>query len=468
MKRSLILAALVAAAPWLGAATPKYGSALIRNVPPVRQKPDFCGEACVEMYLRKLGHAVDQDRVFNVSGTDPELGRGCTTKELATALRRFGFDVGPVWARIAADKAAAGLEAQWRALHVDLLAGIPSIVCTRYNDTPDASEHFRLILGYDADKDEVVYHEPAKANGAYRRMGRPTFLKLWPLKYQRREWTVIRLRLEPNKISLGKRPPGLQPADFAQHIMRLRKRLDKKTFTIVVRRPFVVIGDESAAVVKRRAEGTVKWSVDSLKESYFAKDPDHIIDIWLFKDKKSYQSNTRKFLGEVPSTPFGYYSSSNRALVMNIATGGGTLVHEIVHPFIAANFPDCPSWFNEGLASLYEQCGSSNGRITGYTNWRLAGLQKVIRAGTLPSFKELTASDSEFYGMDRGDNYAQARYLCYYLQERGLLRRFYREFRQHCKKDPGGFKTLARVLGEKDMTAFEKKWKAYVLKLRFR
>jgi len=28
------------------------------------------------------------------------------------------------------------------------------------------------------------------------------------------------------------------------------------------------------------------------------------------------------------------------------------LVHEIVHPFMRANFPECPAWFNEGLASL--------------------------------------------------------------------------------------------------------------------
>ena len=25
-------------------------------------------------------------------------------------------------------------------------------------------------------------------------------------------------------------------------------------------------------------------------------------------------------------------------------TGGGTLVHEIVHPFLRANFPECPAW----------------------------------------------------------------------------------------------------------------------------
>ena len=48
---------------------------------------------------------------------------------------------------------------------------------------------------------------------------------------------------------------------------------------------------------------------------------------------------------------------------MNISTGGGTLVHEIVHPFIQSNFPNCPSWFNEGLGSLYEQCRERNGKI---------------------------------------------------------------------------------------------------------
>ena len=76
-------------------------------------------------------------------------------------------------------------------------------------------------------------------------------------------------------------------------------------------------------------------------------------------------------------------------VVMNIATSGGTLVDEIVHPYMAANFPECPSWFNEGLASLYEQCGEENGRIHGDTNWRLAGLQKAIRSKKLPPFKSL-------------------------------------------------------------------------------
>jgi hypothetical protein len=67
---------------------------------------------------------------------------------------------------------------------------------------------------------------------------------------------------------------------------------------------------------------------------------------------------------------------------------------------------------------------------------------------------------------DRGTNYAQARYLCYYLQQKGLLTRFYREFHAHQKDDPTGYKTLRRVLQAKDMNAFKQKWENYVLSLR--
>ncbi len=63
-----------------------YQSVLIRDVPFVRQKPDFCGEACAAAFLQKLGYAVDQNWVFNQSGLDPLLARGCYTKELAAAL----------------------------------------------------------------------------------------------------------------------------------------------------------------------------------------------------------------------------------------------------------------------------------------------------------------------------------------------------------------------------------------------
>ena len=182
---------------------------------------------------------------------------------------------------------------------------------------------------------------------------------------------------------------GFTDTDYARHIAELKKRVPAEGFTVVLQKPFVVVGDESAAIVRRRAEQTVKWAVEQFKALYFTKDPDDILDIWLFRDKASYEKHTKEIFGDEPSTPFGYYSHTHKALIMNIATGGGTLVHEIVHPFVASNFPTCPAWLNEGLGSLYEQSSSRDGRIVGLTNWRLAGLQKAIRAGRVPSFKEL-------------------------------------------------------------------------------
>ncbi len=173
-------------------------------------------------------------------------------------------------------------------------------------------------------------------------------------------------------------------------------------FHVVPVPPFVVIGDEPLAQVERRAHGTVEWAFTRLQQEYFPRSPEHTIDIWLFQNADSYRRHSRQLFGIDPSTPFGYFSQPNHALVMNISTGGGTLVHELVHPLMAANFPQCPAWFDEGLASLYEQCGDRDGRIWGYPNWRLRGLQRAIRAGQLARFETLCRTTSrEFYDDDR-------------------------------------------------------------------
>lgn len=430
------------------------------------------------MYLRKLGQPIDQDYVFDQSGLDPLEARGCYTKELAAALAKVGFEIGPVWHRVPVAQASRALEKLWQAIHTDLLAGVPSVVCTRFDERPGAAEHFRLILGYDAASDEVVYHEPADDGGAYRRMKRATFLSLWPLKYDASQWTVIAMRLEPGQLKSGAAASTFTAADYAQHMMELKPKIPREGFTVVVEAPFVVIGDESPAKVRERARGTIKWAADKLKQAYFEKDPAEILDIWLFKDEASYEKHTREIFGDQPSTPFGYYSDTERALIMNISTGGGTLVHEIVHPFMATNFPACPAWFNEGLGSLYEQSKEVDGRIEGLTNWRLVGgwppgervggLQEAIRSRRLPSFETLcSTTDRQYYQEDRGTNYAQARYLCYYLEQHRLLRKFYHRFRANCDQDPTGYNTLKEILGRDDMDAFQREWEAYVLKLRF-
>jgi hypothetical protein len=270
-------------------------------------------------------------------------------------------------------------------------------------------------------------------------------------------------------IAAAANPTSLQSRlTFEQHAAKVRSKLKGRGFTVIVERPFVVIGDEPRANVAEWAEQVVRGTVTRLKKDYFAKDPEGILEIWLLKDEASYRKHAKEFLSDEPDTSYGYYLPSKHALIMNIATGGGTLVHEIVHPFVEANFPKAPAWFNEGLGSLYEQSGSKDGRIYGFTNWRLAGLQSGLKKGTVPSFETLTSmSRSEFYREATGTNYSQARYLCYYLQEKGLLREFYREFSMNVSSDPTGYLSLKKVLGESDMAGFQRKWEQFVLDLRY-
>ena len=254
---------------------------------------------------------------------------------------------------------------------------------------------------------------------------------------------------------------------LAEHLAQVKPKVPAG-FTLVLQSPFVVIGDEAPEVVRSRATKTVQRAVDELKLDYFQADPEPI-DIWLFRDKDSYEQHARSLFNETPTTRFGYYSAEHHALVMNISTGTGTLVHEIVHPFMRANFPACPAWFNEGLASLYEASTEKDGHIRGLINWRFKGLERAIKEHKTISFQRLTAlSDAEFYGgaESYSQYYAQARYLCYYLQEQGLLKMYYHEFVANAKTDPTGFETLKRVLRTNDMKAFQEKWEKFILGLR--
>jgi hypothetical protein len=257
---------------------------------------------------------------------------------------------------------------------------------------------------------------------------------------------------------------------YAKHIDALRARLTKLglgKLEIRIEDPFVVVGEGDAKALARNAT-TVRWAADLLERDFFTKRPAIILDIFLFDTASSYERGVKRLTGDAPGTPYGFYSRSDRGLFMNIATGGGTLVHEIVHPYVEADFPAAPPWLNEGLGSLFEQSAEREGHIVGLTNWRLAGLQKAIAKNTVPSFKTLAAmSADEFYGEATGTNYAQARYLMYYLQEHDLLRDFYKAFRAAATKDPTGYTTLVKALGGEDMAAFKKRWQAFVAKLRF-
>ena len=152
-------------------------------------------------------------------------------------------------------------------------------------------------------------------------------------------------------------------------------------------------------------------------------------------------------------------------MFMNVGTGTGTLVHELVHALMHSDFPSVPGWFNEGLASLYEQCTIDGDSIRGLVNWRLPALQQSIKSSKLRPLSELI-DDPRFYREDLvGINYAQARYLMMYLQEKGLLRNFYKQARDNHGDDPTGAKSLEAAIAPQSMEQFEANWRRWVLGL---
>ncbi|HEY1556657.1 MAG TPA: C39 family peptidase [Kofleriaceae bacterium] len=455
----------------------RLATVVIAGVPHVTQEPDFCGEACVAMWANHLGKTYDQDAVFAATGLDPVLGRGAYTPELVRAVQALGFRPTNVYTLVDADHPQAVLDRELAALHADLVRGVPSIVCMHYDDRPHTTEHFRLVVGYDADHDDIVYQEPAEDDGAYRHMSRSLFEKLWQLPSSTAgKRVLVRIPLVADPAGLAQPAPehaGFTRAQYVQHVMALREKLAAaglSRMAIRIEPPFVVAGDAGDAALARDAR-TVRWAADHLERDFFAVQPRQILDVYLFHGDAAYRRGVRALAHDPPDTPYGFYSRRDGGLFMDISTGGGTLVHEIVHPYVEADFPNAPAWLNEGLGSLFEQSAERDGHIVGLTNWRLAGLQHGLDTDDAPSFRALTAlDDTAFYDDDRGVHYAEARYLLYYLQDKGVLRDFYRAARAGRAKDPTAYAALVATLaglGERDMDAFRARWDKYVAALRF-
>jgi Protein of unknown function (DUF1570) len=246
-----------------------------------------------------------------------------------------------------------------------------------------------------------------------------------------------------------------------------KNRLAEEHFTAVVAGPFVIAGDGGPARIAQYRDQTILAAARALHTQFFRAEPSEPVLILLFESEGPYKRLAKKWFDDDDVPHYGFYRHRDRTMLMNVGTGTGTLVHELTHALIAPDFPNVPDWFNEGLASLYEQCSLGHDTITGHENWRLPALQKAIQSGKLRPLSEL-AADDDFRNAERvGLNYAEARYLMFYLQEKGQLQRFYAEFRAHAKEDPTGLASLKRVIAPQSLEDFEKDWRKWVLGLRF-
>jgi len=281
-----------------------------------------------------------------------------------------------------------------------------------------------------------------------------------------------------NQVSAADEAPSPKPAttsslaralesrlqtDCEQVAERLRKELGEGC-AVTVRAPFVIAGDMTVEQLQEYDRSTIAPAARAMANSYFNKPPTLPITVLLFSAEASYNRYAKQLFNEEGVSVYGYYKPDKRTLVMNIATGGGTLIHEMTHALVDFDFPEIPDWFNEGLASLHEQCRflPDDRGLEGLPNWRLPGLQETIRQERLGTLEAMMNRD-DFRGPHIGINYAQARYFCLYLQRQGLLEQFYRRFRGAQEDDPRGVATVRLVVGEEAWKTLDhdfQKWAA--------
>lgn len=268
--------------------------------------------------------------------------------------------------------------------------------------------------------------------------------------------------------------PAEPPYDLAQDRERraaaARSELGPRTVSAVVSDIFVVIGPPGwQGAAFDQSVGLVKNAMAGYMNGRFGKKPSRAISVYLFPNGTTYESFCKKQYAAPCIAHFGFYQPNDRYMVMNAGLGLGTLTHEIVHPLVEADFPEAPTWINEGIASVFEQpLIPRPGEIHGGKNWRLPRLRTALGSKTERGSARVDAmfamSNETFRGDSEDLNYATARYVCQWLDERGKLWPFYQRWRDTVATDPTGEKAFRETLGLTPTEA-DDAWRKWVLAL---
>jgi hypothetical protein len=266
-------------------------------------------------------------------------------------------------------------------------------------------------------------------------------------------------------------PDGAPAApELAAAIAAARADLGATAPVTVAAGAFVLVGASGlSAKLLASSHSLATRALEALFNGRFRTRPAHVMTVYLFGGKKPYEAYCKARWDASCTSPFGFYLSGERRLVMNAAPGLGTLTHELVHPIVEADFPGAPTWIDEGLASLFEgPVIPRKGEIHGAKNWRLPSLVAALRSPAARAGARLDRlfgmANDAFRDDDESLHYAMARYFCLWLDRRDLLWPFYQLWRDTAAADPTGALAFRAVTGTTPAEAHAA-WERWVLRL---
>jgi len=269
-------------------------------------------------------------------------------------------------------------------------------------------------------------------------------------------------------------PPVAQPTEFSTALeaaCESRAKQIQQQISIptnrLVKAPYALIGDYEINTLEALYRKAIQPTEYALNVSYFDTKPDQPITIVALSSQERYQRVALDLDQRQTGSYYGYFQSDELRIVLNLTTGSGTLGHELTHALAQIDYPAMPEWFDEGLASLHEQCEFSEegNQLLGVSNWRAQILLSALERRRLPGLNSLV-SQVRIKTDQEALTYAYARYFCLFLQQKNLLSAYYRKLRTNQASDPGGMLTLKQILNVNDLSAVDAEFQQWLTGFR--
>lgn len=143
----------------------------VLNVPKIRQLPMYCGPTSLAMVLSFYGERIDQERIGEIAGFDPE--EGVYPPNLVRAARSLGYF------------ARGGHNFGLKDIIFLLRQEIPLVA--RIKSRSDGCGHIVVVRGFNR-RDEIYINDPWEARGF--RIDYHEFEKIWQVDNfnEKRRW----------------------------------------------------------------------------------------------------------------------------------------------------------------------------------------------------------------------------------------------------------------------------------------
>ncbi|WP_276481719.1 hypothetical protein [Paraflavitalea pollutisoli] len=211
----------------------------------------------------------------------------------------------------------------------------------------------------------------------------------------------------------------------------------------------------------------------AIQQTYFDKynATDKLIPVYLAGGDYS-QTGVKDFLSFCNQIHYrawkkvAYYMPLDNSIVAWASSGGGTLVHELVHALMAGDFPQAPWWLNEGMASLHEEANEQGMPVN---NYRLILIQQAIaRDQYCIDWRDLIRT-AKYEGADQTTYnllHGYSRYFCKFLHDKSGkdgLAAIYRQIRDGAALTDTGQIAIIGQVAHLTADQLQQQWQAWLL-----